>query len=244
MPLDNPPDRGEDRGDIAPLHPGAAARIEHGLQLLDDEGHLSPPAEHGRDHAGQRNDPSIMLHVLGIDEHLEGAAPAVQDHIVHGDVERMFGTRPFQLVGRSVQGFGAIKGRGRSGRQGSLGLLALHGQDMACHRIRAVGRAALATLPVGLGIDIAKAVEGQIGRDIDRLGDGAVHPFLCRRLHPHVIERIQILRRHRPDGQGRIAMEAPPETHGIIRDLLLASRAIRLQDLADMGMSKDRLDPR
>lgn len=50
VPLDHAADRREDRGDIAPLHPCAAARIEHGLQLFHHEGHIAAATEHRRDH--------------------------------------------------------------------------------------------------------------------------------------------------------------------------------------------------
>src|SRR5580658_8302623 len=41
MALDDVADRGEQRGHIAPLHPGAAARVEHRFQFLDDEAHIT-----------------------------------------------------------------------------------------------------------------------------------------------------------------------------------------------------------
>src|SRR3546814_2494130 len=52
--LDDTADRRQQRRHVAALHPGAAARIEHGLQLLDHEGDVAAAAEHRGDHARQR----------------------------------------------------------------------------------------------------------------------------------------------------------------------------------------------
>src|SRR3546814_8845166 len=65
--LDNAADGGQQRGHVAALHPGAAARVEYGLQLLDDEGDVAAAAEHRGDHAGQRQGPGIVLHVLRVE---------------------------------------------------------------------------------------------------------------------------------------------------------------------------------
>ena len=46
----------------------AAARIEDRLELLDQEGDVTPLAEHRRDDPGQRHDPLVVVQVLGIDE--------------------------------------------------------------------------------------------------------------------------------------------------------------------------------
>ena len=39
-----------------------AARVEHGLHFLDQEGHVAALAEHGGHDAGQRHDPLEVLH--------------------------------------------------------------------------------------------------------------------------------------------------------------------------------------
>ena len=85
------------RGDVAPLHPVPATRVEHALELLHHERHVAATAEHRADHPGQRHRPGIVFHVLGIDEHLERPAPAVLDDVVDGQVDRVVAVRPFQL---------------------------------------------------------------------------------------------------------------------------------------------------
>src|SRR3546814_5340594 len=62
----------EQRRHVAAAHPLAAARVEDGLQLLHHEGHVAAAAEHRADHPGQRHGPGVVLHVLRVDEHLEG----------------------------------------------------------------------------------------------------------------------------------------------------------------------------
>ena len=64
MAFDHFPDRRQQRWDIAPAHPLAAARIEHRLQLLDHEADIAAAPEHRADHAGQRHGPGVMLHIL------------------------------------------------------------------------------------------------------------------------------------------------------------------------------------
>ena len=101
--FDHAADRRQQRGHIAALHPLAAARVEHGLELLDHEGDVAAAAEHRRDHAGERHGPGVMLHVLGVDEDLERPATAILHHVVDGDVDRVVAARPFDLVGATRQ---------------------------------------------------------------------------------------------------------------------------------------------
>ena len=96
-------DRGEQARNIAPAHPLPAARIEHGLQFLDDEGHIAAAPENRADHPGQRHRPGVMLQILGVDENLERPAPPVLNQIVDGDIDRVIAVRPFQLVGIARQ---------------------------------------------------------------------------------------------------------------------------------------------
>src|SRR6056297_3862507 len=107
--LDHAADGGEDRGDIFPVHPGPAAGVEDRLQLLDDEGHVPAAPEHRRDHPRQRHGPGEMLHVLRVDEHLEGPPMAMQHDIVHRDIDRMVAVGPFQLVGRALKFGGPVQ---------------------------------------------------------------------------------------------------------------------------------------
>src|SRR5579872_644362 len=101
--LDHAADRRQQGGHIATFHPLPAARIEYRLQLLDHERDIATAAKHGRDHAGQRHGPGVVLHVLGIDEDLERPTAAVLDDVVDRDVDRMVTTRPFDLVGLARQ---------------------------------------------------------------------------------------------------------------------------------------------
>src|SRR6056297_41972 len=107
--LEDSPDRRKDRWDVLALHPRAAARIEHRFQLLDHETHIAAAPEHRRDHPRQRHGPGEMLHVLRVDEHLEGPPVPVQHDIVHRDIDRMVAVGPFQLVGRPLKLRGPVQ---------------------------------------------------------------------------------------------------------------------------------------
>src|ERR1041384_1192080 len=77
------------------------------LHLLDDKGDIATAAEHGADHAGQRDGPGEVLHVLRVDEDLEGATPAVLDDVVQRDVEGVLAVGPADLVGLAGERLGA-----------------------------------------------------------------------------------------------------------------------------------------
>src|SRR3546814_18337695 len=104
--------------------PVAAARIEHRLQLLDHEGDVAAAAEYRRHHPGQRHGPGVMLGVLRIDEHLEGADAAVLHDVVQRDVHRMFGVRPGDLVGAAEIGRGSCRVRVGQSVQTTVGHVA------------------------------------------------------------------------------------------------------------------------
>ena len=101
--LDHLADGGQNGRHIAPLHPLAAARIEHRLQLLDDERDIAAAPKDGADHARQRHRPGIMFGVLGIDEYLEGCAPAIAQYVVDGYVDRVIALGPANLIGAAGQ---------------------------------------------------------------------------------------------------------------------------------------------
>jgi hypothetical protein len=97
--LDHRADLGDDAGhvDAAGLEV-AAARVEHGFQLFHDEGDVAALAEHGGKDAGKRHDPLEVVHVLRVDEDLEGAAQfvrgaCVEHDVVDGDVQRVLEQR-------------------------------------------------------------------------------------------------------------------------------------------------------
>src|SRR5487761_2443352 len=54
--------------------PVAAARIEHRLQFVDEEGRVAALAKDGGNDAGQRDDPLKMVEILRVYEDLEGSA--------------------------------------------------------------------------------------------------------------------------------------------------------------------------
>src|SRR5690606_3917751 len=59
----------DDRGhELAARLPVAAARVEDGFQLFDEERHVAAFAEHGGDDARERNDPLEVVEVLRVDE--------------------------------------------------------------------------------------------------------------------------------------------------------------------------------
>ena len=80
--LDQISDGCQQAGDVFSVHPGAATRIENGLQLLNDEGDVSSPPENRADHSRKCNRPSVMCEVLGIDEDFKGATPVFIDSVV------------------------------------------------------------------------------------------------------------------------------------------------------------------
>ena len=68
MALDDTSDGGEQGRNIFTLKPLATAWIKHGLELLDNKGHITAAPEDGADHPGQGDGPGVMLHIFGIDE--------------------------------------------------------------------------------------------------------------------------------------------------------------------------------
>ncbi len=177
--------------------------------------------------------------------------------VVDGQIDGMLAVRPFQLVGlafqrlRAVQRFGhvdhvAVRRLLRQFRRlggglfGGLG----HAQHRSGHVIGPVGGAALAAGLVGFHVDRLERLEGDVLGAVDGLGDGAVDPFLRRRLHPHMFQRRKGLGVHEILGQIAIAEAVAPHLHGVIDHLFFGAAAILLQHLAGIGIGKDGLDPR
>ncbi|MNN47599.1 hypothetical protein D3C81_1620270 [compost metagenome] len=102
-------DLGDDRRHVhAALLQVAAARVEHRLELLDQEGAVAALAQHRGHDAGEGDDPLEVVHVLRVDEDLEGPAllvgrAGVEHHVVDGHVQRVLEQRRLDLVGRADQ---------------------------------------------------------------------------------------------------------------------------------------------
>src|ERR1700747_2924109 len=78
---------GDDRWhEFATWLPVTAARIEHRLQLIHEEGHISALPEDRGDDARERDDPLEVIEVLRVDEDLERAALLVFGALVQHDV--------------------------------------------------------------------------------------------------------------------------------------------------------------
>ena len=206
-----------------------------------------------------------MLHVLGVDENLEGPAAAILDHIIHGDVERVLAFRPVDLVGlarqflRPVQRLRHIDdGAGLElvGRPclrlverqlrllRALHIVRLHLQHGACDLVRPVGGAALAAHVIGHLVDILELLERQIDRDVDGLGDRAVDVFLHRRLHHHMVAGRQPLGIDEGVGQPRILPLQPAvEAQRVIGHRLFLAAAIGHQHGAGVFEAEYRLQP-
>ena len=119
-----------------------------------------------------------------------------------------------------------------------------HAQHAAGHLVGPVGRAALAAHVPGLHVDVLERLEADIGGHVDRLGDGAVHPFLRRRLHLHVIASgSSVCALTKWSGRSASPEFLAPDLHGVVHHLLLGARAVLLEHLAGVGIGEDRLDP-
>src|ERR1700737_3710086 len=92
--LEDLADRGDQPRHVAAVGPLAATRIEYLLQLVCHEGHIPAAPQDGADHAGERQDPRIMLEVLRVYEDLERAPFAVGLDIVDGDIEGVLAIVP------------------------------------------------------------------------------------------------------------------------------------------------------
>ena len=107
MPFDHVAKLGDDRRHELPAGlPVAAARIKHGLELINQEGDVATFSEHRRDDARQRHDPLEMVEILRVDEDLERAAllvlrALVEHNVVDRDVHRVIGHGRLDLVRRA-----------------------------------------------------------------------------------------------------------------------------------------------
>src|ERR1039457_2245779 len=72
--------------EFSPGLPIAAARIEHRLELVDQEGGIAALAKYRRNDPRQCDDPLEMIEILRIDEHLERTALFMRSALVQHDV--------------------------------------------------------------------------------------------------------------------------------------------------------------
>ena len=111
MPFDDFAQRRQQRGHILAAHPMTATRIEHVFQFFDHERHVAAAPKHRRDHAAQGHGPRIVIHIFGVDEHLERTLAAiVVQKIVQRDVQGVLGFRPIEFVGVAFEGFRTLQG--------------------------------------------------------------------------------------------------------------------------------------
>lgn len=112
--FDHRADLGDDAGHVnATGLEVAAARVEDGFEFFHQEGDVAAFAEHGGHDAGDGDDPLEVVHVLRVDEDLEGAArfvggAFVEHDVVDGDVQGVFEQRRFDFVGGADQHVGAL----------------------------------------------------------------------------------------------------------------------------------------
>ena len=193
-----------------------------------------------------------MLHVLGVDEDLEGAAAPLLHHVVDGDVYGVVAARPFDLVRAPRKLLRPVERRSkvdhiavarRHRRHRLLGFRRLYLQHSTGHVVGTVGRAALAVLCIGLLVDALEGLEGNVARQVDGLGDRAVDMVLRRRLHREVIGGRQRLGIDEHVGWRRlVALHLAPDTERVVVDALLALGAVGLQHVAHVAEGEDRLD--
>ena len=142
----------------------AAARVEHGFQFLDEEGHVAALAEDGAHDAGDGDHPLEVVHVLRVDEDLEGAARfvfgvAVEHDVVDRDVERVLDQRRFDLVGAADQHLGPV--------QALMHLDDVVGDERHFERVRVRGR-----------VHLLRGSGGS-GGGVFRLGDRVAFDFFA-----------------------------------------------------------------
>ncbi|MEY3338392.1 MAG: hypothetical protein RL245_1384, partial [Pseudomonadota bacterium] len=112
--LDDMTELGDDRRhELSTGLPITAARIENGLQLLNEERDVTALSKHRRDDARQRDDPLVVIEVFRVDEHLERPSlfvlgAFVEDDVVDRDVHRVVGDRRFDLVRGADQHLGTL----------------------------------------------------------------------------------------------------------------------------------------
>ena len=258
MFFDDVADGGKQAWHVAPAHPAPAFRIKHGFKLVSHESHVTAPAEHGTDHAGQRHRPGKVLQVLGIDEYFEWASAPVALDVVDGDVEGVGTGRPLDLVGEAFQRGVALQRLAEIDHATRFCGFA-HGyrrriaicrpfcgdrhKHCARYGIRPVRCAAFETHCEGLNVDIAKIFKAGRFWTIDGLGYRAVDKGLERGLHGHMLAWREAAC---GDERGRarcLAAADGAETAGRkVFDIFVMGTPVLTQDAAQIGEFENRLN--
>ncbi len=110
--------------------------------------------------------------------------------------------------------------------------------------VRAKGRAALAALLVGIQINVLELLEGQVARDVDRLGDRAVHVFLEAGLDIDMRARRDLVGGRKILRQGALARgKVALQAIGVVLDrVLLVLVAMADAHAARVGEGEDRFE--
>ena len=173
------------------------------------------------------------------------------NHIIQGDVNRVFAFGPLDFIGVALQIFRPVQRLGQVNHIARVFGCFIFGlgfdlfadrQNRTGDLVWPIGRAALATAIPCLKIDLLKIVKSDVLGAVDGFGDARIYPFLRRRLHAHVIERGQRLGVNEIVGQGGVAEPFAPQLNGVILDFFLGARAVLLQNLARIGISEHWFD--
>ena len=128
-----------------------------------------------------------MIHVLGVDEYLEGAMSLLVVDVIDRHIDGMRTWRPFEFVGCASK-------LGGSGREAALGglrlrrglLLFARRQNSSGDCVRAIGGESLAPKLKAIAVNILEGFKAYVRRTVHGLGDRAVDVALGDRLHRQV----------------------------------------------------------
>jgi hypothetical protein len=167
--FDHGADLGDDTGhvDAAGLEV-AAARVEYGLQLFHQEGDVAALAEHGAHDARDGDHPLEVVHVLRVDEDLEGTArfvlaALVEHDVVDRHVQGVLEQRGFDLVGAADQHFRALDALVHLDDVGGLEFGQGRGGGRRGGGARCGGGGLVFGLEDGVALDFLADLDGHVG---------------------------------------------------------------------------------